>query len=353
MPHGTDYSVILCMEEHFIEMSDQLKQLGYENRIYKYNDLEFGCSNQDIIDEIDEKDYIKNARNEAIYFDDVSRKNGIIKLKEVRVNKNDGAFIVDSLDIKVTDRCTMKCKYCAAALDYMEEAKDNDINVVIDDFFCFLSKVNFIRRIFVTGGEPFLHPDIDMLLKCFSDSSISKEKCGSVCIITNGTVLPKDETISLLKRADMNVLISDYKPYNSSGKYRVTELVKILNDKKIPYRLSGLQSGWRDIQSIVDYGDAELKSKNCSNIFCSPIENGRYYKCWFLLQACKLQAIPFDENDSVRIEEMDAESYRKYRSSVTPGCGWCKGHTYEQRKTAKVAVAEQLKVPRKYYKYFE
>ena len=354
MPHGTDYSVILCMEEHFDAMERQLTMLGYKGRIFKYNDLEFEYSEQDIIGEVDEAEYIKNAKNEAIFFNDVSRKNGVIKIKELKVAaKKNNAFIVDSLDIKVTDRCTMKCNYCAAGLDYMKKGQDNEINAIIEDFVCFLSKVDFIRRVFVTGGEAFLHPDIDSLLRCFIESNECKEKCGSICIITNGTVIPNSNTISLLKQANMGVLISDYKHWNPTKKYRVTELISILNKNKVPYRIDSLLSGWRDIQSIVDYGEAEFKSKNCSNLFCSPIENGRYYKCWFLLQACKLQAIPFDENDSIKIDDINSESYQRYRSSLTPGCGWCKGHTWEQRKTEKVAVAEQLREPRKYKKYFE
>ena len=85
MPHGTDYSVILCMEEHFDAMERQLTMLGYKGRIFKYNDLEFEYSEQDIIGEVDEAEYIKNSKNEAIFFNDVSRKNGVIKIKELKV----------------------------------------------------------------------------------------------------------------------------------------------------------------------------------------------------------------------------------------------------------------------------
>ena len=134
---------------------------------------------------------------------------------------------------------------------------------------------------------------------------------------------------------------------------RITELASVLNENGIPYLITSLNSGWRDIQSLVSYENAEEKSRECTNRYCCPIENGRYYRCWFLLQMCKIQAIPFSEQDSIAISDINKENYEKYRNGICPGCGWCKGHNLSQRKNNKVAVAHQIKESRQYKKYYE
>lgn len=126
-----------------------------------------------------------------------------------------------------------------------------------------------------------------------------------------------------------------------------------MNKNCVRYAITSLSSGWRDIQSLVSCENAEEKSRECTNRYCSPIENGRYYRCWFLLQMCKIQAIPFSEVDSIAIKDIDKESFGNYRNGLCPGCGWCKGHNQSQRETNIVAVAHQIKECRQYKKYYE
>ena len=350
-PHSTDNHIILCMKNYFNEMRTQLKgiRINYISTFeeLKYNDEEF-------IHEINEERYKQIATFEAIYADNIKRENGIIRLREARVKKLvTNPFICDTLDVKVTDRCTLKCKYCAASVDYMENGIDNDISTVIRDFSGFLDKVDFVRRVFITGGETFLNPNLIKLLNFITENKEKMElKCGRICLLTNGTVVPKDNVLSSIKKANIFLSISDSKAAGAINKNSMTKLVSKCSFYNIPYGVSYLEDGWRDIQSLVEICDkAEEKSKQCTNIYCPPIENGRYYKCWFLLQMCKIGAIPFDERDSIEISKMTKERFIKYRNGITPGCGWCKGHDIDQRKNNRVVVGEQLTTNRKFSKY--
>lgn len=62
------------------------------------------------------------------------------------------------------------------------------------------------------GGEPFLHLQLADTIKylgtCYAD------KIGQIVIITNGTVLPKQELLKILQKYKVSLSISDYTAIN-------------------------------------------------------------------------------------------------------------------------------------------
>ena len=93
--------------------------------------------------------------------------------------------------------------------------------------FSFLEKVDFIRRVFLTGGETFLYNDLNQLLTYLLDKKeyISR-KCGCISVITNGTLLPSNETVRLLKENDFFVFISDYMSVKAIETNKITGMYK-------------------------------------------------------------------------------------------------------------------------------
>ena len=113
-----------------------------------------------------------------------------------------------------------------------------------------------------------------------------------------------------------------------------------------------MDASWFDMNSIVENERAEEKSASCNATNCPEIENGKFYKCAFLLQANKLQAIPFDARNFLEIDKITKDSLRDYRDGFTPGCGYCKGRNLEQWENERVDAAMQIHEPRAYKKYF-
>jgi hypothetical protein len=233
-PHATDYKVVLCTEKYFDVMREQLNQFGYAAEdVLDFRELDLGISDEEIVDEIDEIQYTNIATFEALYANDIGLdKNGIVRIREARRQKYAADFfVVDSLDIKLTDRCTLKCKYCAASIDYLshDDQCDNDVDQVFEDFISFLDKVDFVRRVFLTGGESFLYKDLEKLLSYMIDKNdIISKKCGIVTIITNGTVMPSEQVVDLIKKNNIFVLISDYLAVKAIKRNKMTQLVRIL-----------------------------------------------------------------------------------------------------------------------------
>jgi len=100
----------------------------------------------------------------------------------------------------ITNRCNLKCEYCFATLDKRSQ-KDIPTNVLLNylDQFIDLGA----RQIDLQGGEPTLHPDLDLLVSKVVDRGcqcsmatngfqVAKhintlKKCYSICISIDGT----------------------------------------------------------------------------------------------------------------------------------------------------------------------
>lgn len=100
---------------------------------------------------------------------------------------------MDTLDlplyvyINVTDLCNFKCVFCSRDKNVTNFIKISDFEYVIDQL-----KVLSIRDIYITGGEPLLHPNIDYLIE------YAVKKHFNVSVLTNGYYI--DKHIDVLKK---------------------------------------------------------------------------------------------------------------------------------------------------------
>jgi hypothetical protein len=100
-----------------------------------------------------------------------------------------------SIDIVVTERCSMKCKECSNLMQYYKQPKTyswEEMESSIDKFLEIVDEVNESR---VIGGEPFVNKQCHRVVKKLNDSP----KIRQTMIYTNGTICPTDEQMELLK----------------------------------------------------------------------------------------------------------------------------------------------------------
>ena len=98
----------------------------------------------------------------------------------------------------ITNKCNLRCKHC-----YQEDyTTDNELSyeefkVVSDKVFATLHKWNKLGDFSITGGEPFLHPQIFEILNIVNSSG----DVSRLDILTNGTLITQD-IIDRLKQFD-------------------------------------------------------------------------------------------------------------------------------------------------------
>lgn len=154
---------------------------------------------------------------------------------------------------EITFRCNQKCLFCFNADHKFDGELDfENIKVIIDK----LDK-NHVFNIALTGGEPFMHPEIDTILEYLSHKKIR------VTILSNGTLIPKNliQFISSYKsRFALQLSIEGIKDTHDhivglKGAYdKVMETIKILKRYQPRYypatTLTSLN--YKEIPSIYD-----------------------------------------------------------------------------------------------------
>ncbi|MBQ3544556.1 MAG: radical SAM protein [Lachnospiraceae bacterium] len=154
--------------------------------------------------------------------------------------------ILPRIVIVISTRCTLKCKYCGEFIPYFENKTDICVQQIVYDLECLLGQMDYICTLEFIGGEPFLHKDMDILLRNVKQY---KEKIGKVEITTNGTVRIEEKLLPLLRDEKVEVLISNYK-VNAE---KVRELRKKLKSEKINHKVLDAKY-WTDSGKIVFNG---------------------------------------------------------------------------------------------------
>lgn len=261
------------------------------------------------------------------------------EIRQVILPRDDAASL-NTVNVHVTERCNLKCKYCAALVQYFERPKHIPLESLIGDVDLLMSKVDFVRDIHIIGGEPFVSPHLAGYLRYLTNY---RANIGSLYLITNGTLVPKQDVIDALREADVLVRISDY----GDASTRKNEVVSELAEHGVVAQITNYAWTYEN-QLTYDDGD-ENTDKFCACFakkFNNCVTDGKFYYCDFLANAEKLKLVPFDESNHLKLDGADYRTICDYleNSDAPKGCKYCGGHDHIRE----IPAAEQTAAPLKY-----
>jgi len=184
-------------------------------------------------------------------------------MKTNPVNQEQESLLTDSFEriarklrISVIDRCNLQCIYC------MPKNNNNWFdpkNILTFDeivrFASIMSKLG-IEKIRLTGGEPLLRSNIEVLVENLSKIT----GINTVSMTTNAILLP--EKISQLKKAGLssiNISLDTFKRERfkkingADGLAKVLESIKIANEAQMNIKINNVvMRGWND-DEVVDF----------------------------------------------------------------------------------------------------
>lgn len=183
--------------------------------------------------------------------------------------------LIPRLAAIITTRCTLKCKKCAGLFPYFDLKQDISYSNIIRDIKAVEQKVNFICCLELVGGESFLHPNLDILLKYAKNS----KKIGMIEITTNAVVKISKRVLNELSRSNVLVLISDY----GFNRENVLSLIKLFRQRSIKYKVLN-QKKWTDFGLPQNYGgnnrQLEEKFMRCfASALCKILYKGKILTC--------------------------------------------------------------------------
>ncbi len=251
-----------------------------------------------------------------------------------------------SLDIIITEKCSLKCADCSNLAQYYDNPKDDNINDILAslDAFChYIDKVNEVR---VIGGEPFMNKDI----YAFLVKLIEIDKIRKVLIFTNGTILPRSNYLEILGHEKILLIITDYGALSKN----YGALIRICEENRIAY-YSEVANGWTDCATIQKHERSveELKSifKRCcaKNLFT--LSKGKVFRCPFAANVDRLGASPKFKGDYINVfARPTKQDYKRFflEKSFLEVCDYCNGRFFTD---PVIKPATQLNKPLHYTKY--
>ena len=146
----------------------------------------------------------------------------IILLSLMRLNLLKHFLIMPYLELCITTKCTLHCKYCANFIPLYGKGNDLSLDEILTPFAKLIDAVDFISEFRILGGEPFVHP----LLPEIIEGCMKKKKFDHIEIVTNGTIVPSDYLLNILKKYDVVVYISNYGNIVKNRRRLIDSLVK-------------------------------------------------------------------------------------------------------------------------------
>ena len=258
---------------------------------------------------------------------------------------------LQSLDLVLTEKCSLKCKDCSNLMQYYAKPVDEDYNQLINSLDTFMNTIDYVYEIRLIGGEPFMYKKIDEVL----NKLLTYKNCGNIIVYTNGTIVPKEEKLKSFVSDKIYFKISNY----GSISRNVEKLEKVLKEKNIHY-ITERVTRWQDCAKIETYDRPIEVTKqifgNCCVNEALTLLHGKLYLCPFAAHAENLHAIPESPSDSINL--LAKGEKEKLRSSIRnlafereylEACKSCNGRDHN---VASVDAAIQAKEPLKYKKVF-
>lgn len=88
-------------------------------------------------------------------------------------------------EIGIVDHCNMRCRGCSHMAPVLPKGFVRPDE--LEEDLAFLAALIHVPKVLVTGGEPLLHPEIDLVIETIRSSGLGDQ----VELITNGILLPK------------------------------------------------------------------------------------------------------------------------------------------------------------------
>jgi organic radical activating enzyme len=241
-------------------------------------------------------------------------------------DKKNNVVNVKHLDLVLTEKCSLKCKDCSNLMQYYAKPVDEDFEIMTKGLDKFMNSVDHVNEIRLIGGEPLLYKKIgDVMEKILQYKNFEK-----IYVYTNGTIVFKNNKMSVFKNEKVLFRISDYGKISKNVKPLEQELSRL----NINYLTEKITT-WQNCAKIQLYKRPDSLTKFiygncCVNQFLTLL-HGKLFLCPFQAHAENLNAIPSKKNDSINLLDEDPKAIKEkikklyFETEYLEACKYCNG----------------------------
>lgn len=261
-----------------------------------------------------------------------------------KAHAKEGGLFLRSVDLVITERCSLRCKDCSNLMQYYERPVNIEFDEVIRDFDNLTREPDHIHEVRLIGGEPFMNKDIYRILEYI----VKSPKISLVVIYTNAMIPVRAVEADILRNPKIIFSVTDYGDLAKSTPRVVRGLEQLgLTLRRHP------PENWTDSGTIHDFKRSLAENKqlfaDCCGKNLLTVTDGRLYRCPFAANAERLRGVPLDPLNSVELTATK-EAIRRYVFQIDflPACNFCKGRSFG---APEIEPAVQAPTPIPYKKY--
>jgi organic radical activating enzyme len=221
-------------------------------------------------------------------------------------------------DVLVTEKCNLACSFCNMFIPHYELPKHRNTQLILSDVDSYFNLVDYVSIFHLVGGEPFLHPNIKDIIQYILEKY--SDKIDKFIITTNGTVLPREEILEVLKNSNVILSVSNYSNKLEKLKSKVEKVVDT-------YKVNNINHYVRNNIEWYDFGDLRIKNNmseedlinhfdSCTAPFRG-LNDGKFYYCHLNTSAVLTKLFPPNENDYVNLSEVYPQDLIKFDLGFT------------------------------------
>lgn len=245
--------------------------------------------------------------------------------------KNKIRFLV----LWVGTKCTLKCKDCCNLIPYLrQESYDTDDIVKNLEYITESMEIDLLQ---IQGGEPFTHKDISKIIEmCATNCKIHK-----IEVASNGTIMPNEETINIIKRYSdkVDVRFSVYKCTENIRQNIENKLNELYGIKVNEYDFVYDTGEWFELGKAESEKDVEAKIidatyKKCPNKSCWTLYKNYFASCGRMIAYLQLKEEKISGSNIIDINKIrnegvkfidEFQKFEKwYNTKSSELCGYCK-----------------------------
>ena len=251
-------------------------------------------------------------------------------------NKREGRVALARITFLVTTRCSLNCDKCSSHIPDIKCNRDTPFEDIAQYLENLLAGVDYIYAFILSGGEAFLHPDIDKIIRLVAAS----DKIGDLSMQSNGTFVPNAKVLAALRETNTLVKISNYGAHQPN----VDKVMQAFKENSIRYtHLSG--TFWNETGEFGQRqeGSAQRRYSACIQQLCMPCLNGKLHRCAKSAVMMEEGCIPDCPDEYVDLRVPNPEAFRAQweamlKKRALTACSWCLGLSYN---ASKIPVAVQ------------
>jgi Predicted Fe-S oxidoreductase len=273
-------------------------------------------------------------------------------LSVYHVYKNDMVYF-SSISFLPSTACNLNCRNCLNFNPFAKQFYVREWEELVKDVDLFFSCVDRIMLFHISGGEPLIYRYTADLAE-YIDKHYG-DRIDTLRMVTNGTIIPKDEVLEKLSHCHLEITVDDYREAVPRFAERFEQLIHKFNEYHIKYYVNKADS-WIDLApEKTDYSNwserqLEIHRESCSQSW-QELRDGKLYSCNYAAYATVAGIAGEQDIEEVYdLTEFTADKRKELvefrlgytTKGYTNFCKKCRGFTPEN--SEEVEPAKQIKI---------